>query len=659
MKNVINIMMNFRILLSAVALSFSFGLVSAQINYVKSEAVNTQEKVFKAAPVADGTNILGYSEKEVDLYSRIGWDDADGVSYHAIKLSKDMLAPYVGQKISAIRVGLGQEISNVKVFVRETLKGNDVATGTITKGQMSWNYAKFETPYVIPADKDLYVGYSYQHVGEMYVVAVETGAYAPGACYMGFVGGGENYFDDYSSSEYGLGKLLISAIIGENVEDYGYSLTLSSSTMSTSVQKDVPFSTKVVVANTSWNPLTEATIYFREKKNPVSRSFKFEPALQSGDIVECELTDLTVSEDQEVGFNIITVNNGKKNYATQSLLYVDCKVFEGEVFDKNMLIEYYTGQMCGNCPNGTQMVYDLMKGHEDRFVWISYHSYMYDDFCNEESIFNSNKFQGGTSAPIMMLNRTNYKLYDPNGGSEIYALTMHPTYFAYTNNKQNFVDAELAEPARISVNISQSYNKDTNTLHIVVSGKRANGYLEDKNLALTVNILEDGQVAYQNGGSEDYIHNNIFRNVLSDKEGDLLTFDGEGNYSKEYDFVIPEKYVSYKSNVTTYPNRKNMKIAAFVSNKGTLLNDMHAFNVSQEKFIDDACAGIDDTFVDSSVNGLYSQDGKIFVVGEAASLEVFNMAGAEVENNSLSQGVYLVKVVDMNGNARVEKVIVK
>lgn len=651
--------MNLKFLLSAVALYFSFGVVSAQINYTKCQSVeDSYNSAYKAAPVVDGTAVLGYSDKEVEKNSCLGFD-GNGLSLHAIKLSKDMLSSYVGEKISAIRIGLGGEISNVSVFLREDLKGEDVAKGTISKGQMSWNYAKFENPYVIPADKDLYIGYSYQHSGEMYVIGLETGSYAAGSCYLGFVGDGENYFDDFSSSENKLGKLLIAAIIGENVEDYGNSLTLSSSTMSSSVQKDVPFSTNIEVVNTSWNSVSEATIKFNEKNNPVTKSVVFEPALQPGEIAECELADLTVSEDQTVSFDIVSLNNGKSNYATKASLSVDCKVFEDEVFDKNMLVEYYTGQMCGNCPNGTQMIYDLMKGNESRFVWIAYHSYLFDDFCNEESIFNSNKFQGGTSAPIMMLNRKTYELSDPQGGTGIHALTMHPTYFAYTNSKEHFVDAELAEPARISIKISQSYDKETNTLHIVVSGKKVSGYLDDKNLALTVNITEDGQVAYQNGGSEDYVHNNIFRNVLSDKEGDLLTFDADGNYSKEYYFVIPEKYVSYKSNVTTYPNRKNMKIAAFVSNKGTLLNDMHTFNVKQVKFIDEACVGIGNTFVDSSVKGLYSQDGKIYVAGEATSIEVYNMSGTLIENNNLPQGIYIVKAIDNNGQSRIEKVIVK
>lgn len=656
--------MNLRFLLSAVLLTFGIGIVSAQVKYSKSNISGTYEKIFKAAPVADGTNILGYSDKEVDLYSRIGWDDDDGVSYQAIKLSKEMLSSYVGQKISAIKVGLGQEISNVKVFIRESLKGNDVATGTIIKGQMSWNYAKFETPYVIPADKDLYIGYSYQHVDEMYVIAYETGSFASGSCYLGFVGDTGNYFEDYSSSQYGFGKLLIAAIIGENVEDYGYSLTLSSSTMSSSIMKDVPFSTKVVVANTSWNPLTEATIYFREKKNSVSKSFQFEPALQPGDVFECELTDLTVSEDQEVGFNIITVNNGKKNYATQSLLYVDCKVYDGEGFERNMLIEHYTGTWCVNCPNGVSMIYDLMRDNNDRFVWISYHI-NWDEFANEDSSYYLKKYKVN-GAPAMCLNRKVYELSDANGGSGIKELVAHPTLFAYTNSIENFVDSELAEPARVSVNISQSYNSENNTLHIVVSGKKAEGFLDDKNLVLTVDILEDGQIAYQNGGNENYQHNNILRNVLSDKDGDALTFDTNGNYTKEYDFVIPDKYVSSnkydyetQQNSVTYPVRKNMRIAAFVSNKSDVLTENNVFNAVQERFVEDTYTGVDHTVTESSVYGLYSQNGRVYVMGEAVSLEIYNMSGSLLENNNLPAGIYIVKVVDNNDNIKVEKITVK
>lgn len=654
--NIFKTMMNLRNLLSIAFLSISFVCASAQINYIKRDIDNIQGEVLKSAPVADGTNILGYSEKEVVKGDCLGFEGY-GVSSHAIKLDKKMLEPFVGQKLSAVKIGLGGEVPDVKVFVREELKGNDVASTVIEKGQMSWNYAKFETPYIIPADKDLYVGYSYNHSGSMYVIGLESGVYAAGSCYLGFVGGGENYFDDLSASSYGLGKLLIAAIIGEDVEAYGNSLTLDASSMPSIVQKNVPFSTKITVINTGWNQVSEASVYFREEANSITKNVSFEPALQPGEIAECELNDLTVSADQKVGFNILTVNK-TQNYATKSLLYVDCKTFEDEVYERNMLVEHYTGTWCPNCPNGVNMIKDLMKGNEDRFVWISYHIYM-DEFCNEEGTANAVKFTGGGSAPIMMLNRTARNLKDPNGGSDIFALSQMPTYFAYTNSKEHFVDAELAEPARVSVNISQSYDSEKNSLHITVSGKKASGYLDDKNLVLTVNILEDGQVAPQVGGAGDAVHDNILRDILSDMEGDALTFDEDGNYKMEYDFVIPDKYTSSTTGRVTYPVRKNMKIAAFVSNKSDVLNQNNVFNVSQEKFISDVVSDVENVNNDSSVYGMYSQDGRIYVIGEVSSIEVYNMSGSLLENSNLSAGVYIVKVVDNNENIKIEKIFVR
>lgn len=59
-------MMNLRFLLSAAALYLSFGFAFAHVNYTKSKSMDTNETVFQAAPVVDGTTILGYSEKEVE-----------------------------------------------------------------------------------------------------------------------------------------------------------------------------------------------------------------------------------------------------------------------------------------------------------------------------------------------------------------------------------------------------------------------------------------------------------------------------------------------------------------------------------------------------------------------------------------------------------------
>ena len=76
------------------------------------------------------------------------------------------------------------------------------------------------------------------------------------------------------------------------------------------------------------------------------------------------------------------------------------------------MIEYFTGQSCGFCPQGTQAVEALRFGHEDRIICVTHHSFNYDDFCTEPSLQYYGFFHrtDAMEAPIMMINRTTHHL---------------------------------------------------------------------------------------------------------------------------------------------------------------------------------------------------------------------------------------------------------
>lgn len=651
--------MNKRLLLGLVAVLGAGSFCSAQRAYVKALGHRFAAVAeYAASPVvADGTHILGYTDAEVDINSRIGFEGY-GESLQAIKLPASMLAEYAGQKISAVRIAVGEEVKNVKVFVREELDGQDIAAKTVEACTTTWNYVKLDEPYVISGDKDVYVGYSYQHDGEAYVIASDLTGYADGACYLGFKSADEDYFDDYSASKYGLGKLLISAVVGDNVDAYGNSFSLLSADLEKYVQRDAPKDLNMEFYNTGWNEITSAVLTCDINGVENNIDLSFEPALAPRTAYNYVIEDFTLSDDGPVSFEVKTVN-GQPNMATLASFSQNCKVYDGEGFKRTLLVEQFTGQSCGNCPEGAMAIEALMFNNEDRFIWVAHHSYNYDSFCNENSVKYQAFFHGAMEAPIMMLDRSKHHLVleTTDGIKEMDVLTTMPTYFAYANNYQNFIDEELATPARVSVEIEQSYNEEEDMLYITVTGKKT-GELAGTHVGLTVFILEDGQVAYQNGGSEDYVHNNIMRDVITDFSGDVLQCDDEGIYIMEYAYKIPSKFISYESNETTVPVRKNMKIVAFVSNFGDVPGDCMVFNAAEAKFIPESYAGISDVQAAGNA-GFYVEDGKVCAGKETVSLDVYSVAGVKVRNENLDGGVYVVKAVFADGGTATSKVIVK
>ena len=628
--------------------------------------LNAQDnaQVVQNVPIADGTVILGYTDAEVDMNTRIGFDDM-GESIQLIKLPASMLESHAGKPISALRIAVGENVKDVKVLVRESLRGENLAEQTVAECTTSWNYVKFDNPYVISGDKDLYVGYSYNHSGSQYVIACDRTGYADGACYLGFKGASEDSFEDYSAEMYGFGKLLISAIVGENAEPYGNSLSLLSTDLPEYIQSGAPMNVNISLFNTGWNKITSAVIECDLNGTVTEKTVDFGgEGLNPYSGYNLVWDNFMVNKEGNVKFSVKSLNDGSvENYATLAANSFDYSVYEGEGFDRTLMIEYFTGQSCGFCPQGTQAVEALRFGHEDRIICVTHHSFNYDDFCTEPSLQYYGFFHrtDAMEAPIMMINRTTHHLEfeSTEGFQSMDVITADPRWFAYGNNYKNFIDDEVAAPARVSVKVDQAYDEETGELLLAVSGKKS-GELAGKRIVLTVFILEDGQVGYQNGQSEEfYTHNNIFRDVVTEYDGDEIAFDEDGYYIMEYSYKIPDKYVSFESNVTTIPSRRNMSVVAFVSRFDDTKTECEVYNATRVGFTPDSYKSVEENIADNGNVTFHAENGSIVASAELSDMAVYSISGARVENKALNGGIYIVKGVDAEGNSVVAKVLVK
>lgn len=654
------------------ALAILFSVMSAapsvaQVNYVtrggETVAVQSvQQRQDAPSAVAEDVAFLGYTNMEVDRNACLGFDDFGdpGVSLQAIRLSPEMLAPHIGKQLSGMRFGVGEEVDDVTVFVRKTLTGENVVEANVSKCGPTWNYVKFDEPLTIDGT-ELYVGYSYYHEGERYVIGNDPSGFVDGSCYLGYKSALEDYFDDYSSEMWNMGMLLIQAVIGDDLADYGRSVSLIDTDLPVNVQQDAPLDVTLDVFNTSWDAANSIVVTAKVGDEEVgTETYNFEGGLQPRTSAEIVWEDLVLSKAANVAFEISTVD-GKSNAATLQYWSQDCGVYEGEGFPRKLVLEYFSGQGCSNCPTGTEAVNALIFGHEDDVVCITDHSYGYDAFTSEGAYFYGNYFNTSGSAPMMMLDRKKRTLFflEGEGEASVTGVVLHPTHFAFANNYRNFLDAEVAAPARVSVLIDQDYDEETDVLTITVSGRRTET-LAGSHVGLTVMVLEDGQVANQEGASEDYVHNNILRDVLSDFKGDVIEWDEEGNYEMTYRYEIPEQFVSYGLNETTTPNRRNMRIAAFVSDFGENNEGCTVYNANEADFIEETYpSGLSETAIDEPVR-VWIGDGAFHaaVAGEELDVQVFNLVGMMLPNNGIGVGTYIIRATDADGKAFTTKMAV-
>lgn len=653
------------------ALAPSLAIAATSLSFVDYKVANdkavaelpTPAVSLSKAPLADDVVFLGYTDAEVNRNMCVGFDD-EGESLQAIRLTASMLSPYAGEKLSGVRIGVGEEVENVTVFVRESLEGENLLEKTVPACASTWNYVKFDTPLTITGNTDLYVGYSYLHSGERYVIAADRSSFEPGSCYLGFKNAYEDYFDDYSSELYNFGKLLISAIVGKDISSCGNSLSLVGSDLGSYVQRDAPTDVVLNVFNTSWNEITSVEVTANIANETTTRSYNFDEALQPYQSATITWDDMVLAADGTVSFDIVSVN-GVDNCATLHSFQQQCTVYEGEGFKRKLLLEQFTGQSCSNCPQGVEAIEAFIMGHEKDIIWVALHSFYLaegfeDDYCTEAAMFYQDFFIGDVMAPMMMLNRAQRTLrfMDTEGVATITGVVIHPMYFAYANNYENFLDEEIATPARVSVVIEQDYDETSDVLNITVSGKKTEE-LEGEHVGLTLYVLEDGQVGYQSGSSSDYVHDNILRDVLTDFKGDVLEFDSDGYYEKTYSYEIPEEYVSYKNNIITIPNRKNMKIVAFVSAFEDNKNDCMVYNAEEQQLTSTAWSSDIDDVEGNSPLAFMFRDGSFSVYSsEDMTITVYNLMGTQLLNEGLTAGIYIVKAVDAAGNEYVTKMAV-
>ena len=186
-----------------------------------------------------------------------------------------------------------------------------------------------------------------------------------------------------------------------------------------------------------------------------------------------------------------------------------------------------------------------------------------------------------------------------------------------------------------------------------------------------VYLVQDGIEARQASGGDNYIHNRTFRGTVTGNAWGLLVKDIKAGQllSWEKTITIPESIHSTyyadetKNNVEAV--LKNMSVVAYIgefdqndNNKHTIYNCCEARlgeSYKQTGFVKPT--DVNSAEAEQSVS-IFVSNGKVHVGGEYDRLQVYNLAGAQVENADLAKGVYIVKVT-ADGKQTTKKVLVK
>ena len=195
----------------AVALMCMMSLsVQAQSGWRTNAMKGTPQAAPAYASGTAGTVYVSHCRYNEQIYQ------GDGLSYGedhrvgaAVKLTRDMIEPYIGGEVKALRVGWDTRAKNgeFECFIRTSFNGPNIATGKGTV-KFGWNVVRLDSTFIIPDVDELIVGYYTELVANECCLPLLFPRSTPNSCFL-FDGqtdeNGQEIWGDYNE----LGQMAI------------------------------------------------------------------------------------------------------------------------------------------------------------------------------------------------------------------------------------------------------------------------------------------------------------------------------------------------------------------------------------------------------------------------------------------------------------------
>lgn len=570
----------------------------------------------------------------------VGFTQNEGKLTVLTPINGDIAKTFDKGKVVGMRVAIpanGVGAITAKLFTYKKTGANIqsykmVAEKEIASAKKGWNDVKFDTPYELDLSKEegVMLGFTYtQKKGsseECYPIALlKEGTIE--ITYAAMDGSTQLY--DFKSTKYG--NLCVQAI----------------------VEKDYP-AKDIILHNVTFNKFTKAssnskfTVNVSNFGTTTINSFTLTTSIDGSQIKE-QTVNGTVNGDikacvvevpttgvalgaHKIKFAITKVDGTAPTGNTTNDAYEsDINLYETALKRQKQLVEQFTAVTCTWCPTGSRFLKHLQDKRQD-LAWVALHGPMgtKDPYQTNQSIAIM-KALGVNGYPIATFNRSFIE------GELTMVMSIQEKNYAQAVASFNKIFTQTDEefPAFVNLDITANADKDAGTgkdkLVVKVKGtgvKSAADFLKD--YALYVYVTEDGIVGPQIDKGQTikkYVHNNTFRQCLTNIYGDNINWNGD-NFDQQLTYDIPKDQLA-----------ANMHVVAFVAPKlGNSATPMSELVVNQTNMVPvTVTAGIENTNADAD-NEIVAR---------------YNLAGQKID--TAQKGVNIVKYK----NGKVMKVIVK
>jgi hypothetical protein len=231
-----------------------------------------------------------------------------------------------------------------------------------------------------------------------------------------------------------------------------------------------------------------------------------------------------------------------------------CGNENGAVPIKKILIEDYTGHLCGNCPAAASEMERLKNIYCDHLVPLAIHTGFFarpvEDYPSDFRTQTGDTYDAHYKATNMglprgVINRTEFEGQFP---------------LSYQAQWQAAIEQQLSQPADAYIHISNSYDADSRIVNVEVTAEYFTDFSGE--LSLTVLLAEDSITAPQKDYSldpqriENYVHRHVLRESLTDDWGQIIQQETARGDITEHRFSIE---------LNENFNARHCEIIAFIS----------------------------------------------------------------------------------------------
>ncbi len=499
-----------------------------------------------AARASQDTLRLGYCNGDAGINPGIQMS-GEGWTQCAIRLKRPQLAAYAHCQITGVRAALAarNNTDTLRVWVRESPDGPDLASGCVVRSGMSgvytgWNTLLFDTPYTLAADaEELYVGYSLHQKSAVKAVSMASRE-VPEASFIRL---GSADWIDISAN----GTLSVEALVAGDAlpdTDLGIAdvtvepLSADGTTAMRATARVHNFGRKAVTgfsigmqADGGKTSMADVDAAIESQTDSVF-TFTFDPAAATDDLTQWRAT-LTAHG---------TAPDGCAINDTATAAYS---------LTRNVLIEEFTTEQCHNCPKMAAYLHAVLSdaANAGRVFAVAHHTGFNTDWLtldgDDDLLW---LYNGSTYAPATAINRR--PVFTARNNGEALSAVGDPSS---ADELADCVADEKREPADAKISLKLTLNADSTQLGVDVYGICTAAYATP-NPHLTVCLVENNITAKnQAGATGQFVHQHVVR-ANNGTWGEPVQWDNSRlHYATT--FSLDEAWV-----------KTNLEVVAFVGN---------------------------------------------------------------------------------------------